>query len=429
MIPVFRKDVAMLYRYNEIKTVFNEIHDDYVAHLDGYNYFCLNTSDDEYVYNIEDSFIIYICLKPNINMHNYIERSRGLRIEEPELVQLYHIIFEELTYNEIVPFKPSAFLKKHNYYFYDFLIYKSFNGIIDYINPYGNSHRNSNFSYVNKEYPSLNLLSRYNNWSGFLINYIVYELRKGDQVGHAVCYTSDIMTSRYAHKKVKDLEFCGLQEYHNLTKNGRIRDGICSYNGVKANKAMIDILVTEIQNHKDDGWANVKKNITGSSYLAGQLSFYVVPIYIKEKNKIWEIEQKVLHQSENSFFKEYTRIPYDISDYKWKSEEQCLKCVKDIFGDKKVIHQYRPYFLRTESGQMSYDIYISSKKIAIEYQGKQHFEPIELFGGVETFKLQKKRDQIKKEISERQGICLIFVNYWENITVELIRSKIQECQK
>ena len=46
---------------------------------------------------------------------------------------------------------------------------------------------------------------------------------------------------------------------------------------------------------------------------------------------------------------------------------------------KNIIYQYRPFFLQTEKGQLSYDIYLIKQKIAIEYQGKQHFAPVEYF--------------------------------------------------
>lgn len=73
---------------------------------------------------------------------------------------------------------------------------------------------------------------------------------------------------------------------------------------------------------------------------------------------------------------------------------------------------------------MSYDIFITKLNIAIEYQGKQHFEPIDFFGGVESFERTIERDELKKELSEDNGVNLIYINYWENITIEFIKEKI-----
>lgn len=65
-------------------------------------------------------------------------------------------------------------------------------------------------------------------------------------------------------------------------------------------------------------------------------------------------------------------------------------------------------------------------KVAIEYQGKQHFEPVEIFGGKENFEKQKERDVLKKKLSDENGIKLVYINYWEDITAELIREKVEE---
>ena len=75
---------------------------------------------------------------------------------------------------------------------------------------------------------------------------------------------------------------------------------------------------------------------------------------------------------------------------------------------------------------MSYDVYICGLKIAIEYQGKQHFEPVDFFGGIEHFEKQKERDALKAERSKENGIKLIYVNYWEDITPDMIKKKIQD---
>ena len=77
---------------------------------------------------------------------------------------------------------------------------------------------------------------------------------------------------------------------------------------------------------------------------------------------------------------------------------------------------------------MSYDVFISGLSIAIEYQGKQHFEPIDHFGGQEAFERVQQRDKEKRMLSEAQGISLVYINYWEDVTPELVRSKIEEAR-
>ena len=67
--------------------------------------------------------------------------------------------------------------------------------------------------------------------------------------------------------------------------------------------------------------------------------------------------------------------------------------------------------------------------ILIECQGKQHYQPIEYFGGEEHFEEQRKRDDLKFKLSEENGIVLIYVNYWEDITTNLIKEKVVDAFK
>lgn len=47
----------------------------------------------------------------------------------------------------------------------------------------------------------------------------------------------------------------------------------------------------------------------------------------------------------------------------------------------------------------------------IEYDGQQHFKPIDFFGGIESFEKTKLRDSIKNKYCEENNIKLLRVNY------------------
>ena len=49
----------------------------------------------------------------------------------------------------------------------------------------------------------------------------------------------------------------------------------------------------------------------------------------------------------------------------------------------------------------------------IEYNGEQHYEPVEIFGGEEAFKKQKIRDARKTEYCQAHGINLQWIPYYE----------------
>ena len=74
-------------------------------------------------------------------------------------------------------------------------------------------------------------------------------------------------------------------------------------------------------------------------------------------------------------------------------------------------------------GRKSFDFYLPSYNTCIEYDGKQHFEPIEYFGGGKYFKRQKKSDNIKNKFCNDNNIKLIRIPYWEYDNIEYILDK------
>ena len=64
---------------------------------------------------------------------------------------------------------------------------------------------------------------------------------------------------------------------------------------------------------------------------------------------------------------------------------------------------------------------MSDYNICIEYQGKQHYEPILYFGGEDNFELIVKHDKIKKNYCVENNIKLIEISYldFNNITTIL----------
>lgn len=49
-----------------------------------------------------------------------------------------------------------------------------------------------------------------------------------------------------------------------------------------------------------------------------------------------------------------------------------------------------------------------------EFQGKQHYEPIDYFGGKDFFKNQIIRDEIKKNFCQNNNIKLLIIKYNED---------------
>jgi hypothetical protein len=73
------------------------------------------------------------------------------------------------------------------------------------------------------------------------------------------------------------------------------------------------------------------------------------------------------------------------------------------------IPQYSFNWMKTSlCGKLSYDFLIPNINLAIECQGRQHFEPVDAFGGKKELINTIKRDKKKMFLSEQNGVKLIY---------------------
>ena len=94
----------------------------------------------------------------------------------------------------------------------------------------------------------------------------------------------------------------------------------------------------------------------------------------------------------------------------WISETELFCKLEAEFSDTKIIQHGRPTWL----GRQHFDIWFPNWKIAVEYHGKQHFEPVEFFGGEEAFQKTVERDKRKVDLSKRHGVKLLIVTETDN---------------
>ena len=59
-------------------------------------------------------------------------------------------------------------------------------------------------------------------------------------------------------------------------------------------------------------------------------------------------------------------------------------------------------------------------KCLIEFDGKQHYEPVNFFGGIEGFKTGQLRDEIKNDYCKEKGIKLLRIPYWDENNIARI---------
>lgn len=68
-------------------------------------------------------------------------------------------------------------------------------------------------------------------------------------------------------------------------------------------------------------------------------------------------------------------------------------------------------------------------KYLIEFDGKQHYEPIRYFGGIDSFKKLKHNDEIKNTYCINNSIPLIRIPYWDFSNVEnILKNKLRNLE-
>jgi len=105
----------------------------------------------------------------------------------------------------------------------------------------------------------------------------------------------------------------------------------------------------------------------------------------------------------------------------WVTERELLNMVKGIFARNEVVHQASPEWL----GRQRLDVFIPDLRLAIEYQGRQHYEPVPFFGGGDGFQQTQERDRLKASLCSENGVTLVFFRYDEIITRELVETRIR----
>lgn len=109
-----------------------------------------------------------------------------------------------------------------------------------------------------------------------------------------------------------------------------------------------------------------------------------------------------------------------LSTGKWTSEQKLYRIVKKKYPS--AIYQYHDEWL----GLQSIDIYIPGINVGIEYQGKQHYIPVELFGGIDHFEEGQERDKKKRNLCKEHGVKLIEWRYDNPICEEKVYEMISK---
>ena len=160
-------------------------------------------------------------------------------------------------------------------------------------------------------------------------------------------------------------------------------------------------------------YGNLKKNNADFKRYIYNLvgaEYKFLDTYVDSKTKIRVKHIKcgnIYEVTPNNFFTGY-RCPYCSSPKGEVAVNKILKSLRIKYEPQKTFDDLR------DNRLLSYDFFVPSQSILIEYQGLQHYEPIDIFGGVSQFKLQQKHDKMKSDYAKAHNYNLIAVPYTED---------------
>ena len=97
----------------------------------------------------------------------------------------------------------------------------------------------------------------------------------------------------------------------------------------------------------------------------------------------------------------------------------------ESFLDKNNIEFVKQWRVRNEYSFCKYkfmyaDFYLPEQNMVIEFNGKQHYEPIDYFGGKRMFKIQQNRDKAMRMYCKDNCIELMEISYLEENDIDKI---------
>jgi len=107
----------------------------------------------------------------------------------------------------------------------------------------------------------------------------------------------------------------------------------------------------------------------------------------------------------------------------WLRETELFYKISNHYNNIIIEQHSSPFWL----GRQHFDVYIPEFNISLEYQGIQHYKPVDFFGGKEAFEKTKERDKRKFNLCKKNNCHLIYVN--EGYSIETIFDEIDRVIK
>lgn len=279
-------------------------------------------------------------------------------------------------------------------------------------------------------------------------DYSLVEYETVKDIIKIICPEHDIFTQSISnHLSGKGCKLCGYEKISNIkTKDynrfinesikvhGKRYDySLCKYINCDTN---VTIICTEHGEFKQNpgvhlkgcncpkcGYGNASKSKTSntkefikkSNIIHNELYNYKLVKYRNSKTKVDIICNKhgIFRQTPNS----HINGGGCLKCYSSKGE---LKIEEILIKNNILLHTQKTFKECVDRGKLKFDFYLPEYNMCIEYDGKQHFESVEQFGGLDGFNDRERKDSIKNKYCEKNNIKLLRIPYWDFNNIEEI---------
>jgi hypothetical protein len=100
----------------------------------------------------------------------------------------------------------------------------------------------------------------------------------------------------------------------------------------------------------------------------------------------------------------------DFEMVRWKAEESAFLALQSLLPGVEIQRHAMPSWLAPQH----LDILVPRAGVAVEYQGEQHYRPIDIFGGKVGFEATVRRDENKLRLCQLAGIQLEYIRFDED---------------
>lgn len=246
-------------------------------------------------------------------------------------------------------------------------------------------------------------------------------------------------TSEYNLKQRQDylyngaLSVCEEKGYKLLTPKEDIKTAetrieyLCNKHGINETKIYTLMLGHGCPGCSHEENANKKKH--DADYIEERINEYGGILLNKNEYLGWNIKNLIVlcPVCNKPFITSY-------SSFICHDGQLCPDCTKvHSVGEKKIesyLNNHKIFFKQEyrfddcrDKIALPFDFYLPDYNILIEYQGRQHYESINYFGGEEAFGKRMYHDNIKRDYCRNNNLTLLEIPYWDLNSIDIILDK------